>query len=368
MLKSILEANPERSVFIFPSPGSPWGYMFQRPQQLAKALAEQGNLVFYFGESSFPYEPDWSVRGAMEMARNLYLYSDGRQGTVLLEELRNREAYVWQYWPSQLNFAKKASSLGIRTIYDCIDHLTTFRPYAGIAKDFEKSLHHAQWLLATSKSIEEELIQNGYSPQLVPNGVSICDFVTSQAADWPELDKLKAQYKVIVGYYGAIAPWFDFELVQYAAKANPNWAFVIVGEVYAEVRSQVEGIQRQCANMYFMPRTSYNRIPALLAYFDIAILPFLINDITRSTSPVKIFEYMAGGKATVSTALPEVIGYEGVLVAEDKEQFQSSLVKAHRLMMDPVWPERIRQAAVAHTWDRRVSQVLRRLGENGCEA
>lgn len=367
-LQHILAANPDRSVFIFPSPGSPWGYMFQRPQQLATVLAEQGHVVFYFAEPSFPYEPDWSARGVMELARNLYLYNDGRQGAVLLEELRYRKVYVWQYWPSQFHFVKKASDMGARTIYDCIDHLTTFRAYTGIVDDFEASLNHANWLLATSKSIEEELVRNGHQPRLVPNGVRLCDFAARQVMDWPELDKIKAKYKVIVGYYGAIAPWFDFELVQHAAASNPDCAFVIVGEVYAEVLPHVTLMQEQSANVYIMPRISYGRIPVLLAYFDIAMLPFLINDITRSTSPVKIFEYMAGGKATVSTALPEVIGYEGVLVAESKEQFHQQLLKARQSMMVPTWSDRIRKVAADHTWECRADSVLRMLDEGGFEA
>lgn len=367
-LTRISERKGKKPLIVFPSPSCPWGYLFQRPQQIARTLAKQGFTVIYMVDTSYVHAPDWNVRGFIQIEERLYLYNDGRNGEYLKKHLNNERLLVWQYWPHQSKIIDNLFMIeNTIRLYDCIDHLTTFDPYERIQVDFIASIEKADLILATSKEIQESVMLQNKTSILTPNGVNIDDFKDITLADWPLLLDIKRSHNKIIGYYGAIASWFDFDLVVHAAKANPKWAFVIVGEVYSEVSQHVKKAQQQ-PNVIFIQRVSYEQIPLLLAYFDIAMLPFLINDITISTSPVKIFEYMAGGKVTVSTNLPEVRGYEAVLIANDKQQFQTRLLEAERMTEDPKLTGRIRENAAAHTWENRVNGVLLKLQEIGCES
>ncbi|WP_431811498.1 glycosyltransferase [Lysinibacillus sp. FW12] len=354
---NVIEGNKGK-IFIFPSPSCPWGYMFQRPQQIARALAKEGNIVFYIVDTSFPYEPDWYVRGLLEIEPNLYLFNDNKDGTTLIKSCANEQVFVWQYWPHQLKTINNWEGLytNLFKIYDCIDYIDTFDTYDNILKDFEKSVVDCNCLLATAKSIKNDLSIFNKDVLYLPNAVTIEDFMNYDLFDWPELEKVKAADKKIIGYYGAIAEWFDFDTVKYIAKSNPDWTIVLVGEVYPTVEMQVEEL-KQIGKVEVLKRVSYNKIPHLLSLFDVAILPFLINEITLSTSPVKVFEYLAGGKCVVSTPLPEVLEIEGVFIGDTKEEFEKQVKVALNIGAEMNHLEKLRNVAEQHTWQKRVKKI-----------
>src|SRR5205823_3980007 len=98
-----------------------------------------------------------------------------------------------------------------------------------------------------------------------------------------------------------------------------------------------------------------------LRHFDVATIPFVLNDITHATSPLKLFEYMAGHKPVVITAMHESMRYPGVLVANDAGTFAARLDEALRLGRDAGYRERIDRVARANTWDCRARQLLEAL-------
>lgn len=344
--------------FIFPLPACPWGYMFQRPQQLARALAEKGHLVIYMVDTSFPYAPDYDTRGLLKIKDNLYLYNDNLNGELLQKVNFDGNLIVWQYWPHQLSFIKNfISQKPIIKIYDCIDHLDTFTRYPGIEEDFKTSIMEADIVLATAKTIFNDLSKLRTDRILVPNGVCAEDFRLVANPIREELKYLRERNKVIVGYYGAIAEWFDFKLIKFCASANPDWTFLLVGEVYPSVEQQVRDLN-QFNNVIILPRVPYTEIPQLLSIFDIAMIPFLINDITINTSPVKVFEYMAGEKITVSTDLPEVRYFDYVYIAKNAKQFNSCLRQALEVKDDRQVKEKLWLQVIDNTWKKRVDAVL----------
>lgn len=348
----------EGKIFVFPSPSCPWGYMFQRPQQLARALAKEGYKVFYMVDTSFPYQPDWYVRGSLEIEPNLYLFNDNDCGKKLIEACKNKLLHVWQYWPHQLKTISiwKEMHNDIFKIYDCIDFIDTFDSYDGIINDFEKSILESDCLLATAKSIKKDLAKFNKEVLYVPNAVTLGDFLNYELFHWSILDELKEDQKKIIGYYGAIAEWFDFGTIIHLAKSNPDWWIVLVGEIYPTVENQVEDL-KQYNNIKILKRVSYNKIPHLLSLFDVAILPFVINDITLSTSPVKVFEYLAGGKNVVSAPLPEVLEIEGVFIGEEKEEFVKKVKLALDTSNEIERVEYLRKIAEQNTWQKRVKKI-----------
>jgi hypothetical protein len=90
----------------------------------------------------------------------------------------------------------------------------------------------------------------------------------------------------------------------------------------------------------------------------VAIIPFKVNDITHSTSPLKLFEYMAGHKPVVATAMHEVQRYNDVLIAHDSWEFIEKIEEALVLRNDLEFIARLDKMARENTWDSRVEQIL----------
>ncbi|WP_134683464.1 glycosyltransferase [Brevibacillus migulae] len=354
-------------IFIFPLPTCPWGYMFQRPQQIARALAEKGYTVLYLVDTNFPFSPDWDVRGVKQIEPNLYLYNDNASGRLLSQIKSKKDVVIWQFWPHQRKFVKNIEmhlSAPVTKIYDCIDHLSTFLSYERINEDFNISVKEADIVIATAKSIYKELIDIRKDTLLIQNGVRIEDFISFEERCWAQLEQLKTDTNIIAGYYGAIADWFDFSTVEFLARKNKDWTFLFVGEIYPEVEDKVNELKRY-NNVKFLPRVSYADIPQLLAAFDVALLPFLINDITVNTSPVKVYEYMAGRKLIVSSDLPEVRNLSPIFVARNHEEFHVKLHEAFQQKDNKLMQQQLLELAGENTWSKRIEAVLSPL-EKGC--
>ncbi|HUC93010.1 MAG TPA: glycosyltransferase, partial [Paenibacillus sp.] len=246
-----------------------------------------------------------------------------------------------------------------------LDHLTTFRQYKNIKKDFNISISEADLILATASSIYTNLKITRDDVMLVPNAVALEDFEKTRIYSLSKKDNkilrkiyaLKENSEVVVGYYGAIAEWIDFELIEYCAHKNPNWQFIFIGEMYPRIKAASK------FNIHYFERVDYYTLPYILECFDISIVPFLLNEITHNTSPVKIFEYMAGGKPIVSTNLPEAMKYRSVLIAGDKIGFEKKLHEALQCKNDQNYRMQLNKDAHNNTWLKRVSHILEVLVE-----
>src|SRR5205823_2010616 len=109
----------------------------------------------------------------------------------------------------------------------------------------------------------------------------------------------------IIGYYGAIADWFDAALVGVLARARPNWQFILIGSTFGCDLRPLNGQ----ANLHLLGEKPYPALPAFLHAFDIAIIPFKKLPLTEATNPVKLFEYLSAGKRVVATDLAELRQY-----------------------------------------------------------
>jgi glycosyltransferase involved in cell wall biosynthesis len=358
----IVSTSKNETVFVFPAPSCPWGYLFQRPQQLARAIAKSGYHVIYMVDTSFPEMPDWGVRGVQEIEKGIYLYNDGRNGRVLFEHNQDKKMVIWQYWPHQTKTLEPLThSASTIKIYDCIDHLDTFNSYPSINEDYKSSIQQANIVITSARSIFTEVSKVRADCILVPNGVNTDDFypdhersVKDTSGMWEQIGSTS---DIVIGYYGAIANWFDFDLIEWLADQNPQWTFLIVGEVYPGVLTQVDNLKRR-KNIILKPRVPYSEIPQLLDIFDVAMIPFTINDITLNTSPVKVYEYMAGGKQTVCSDMPEVRRLTGVYCAQSREQFQNLLHDAVESRDNANIIGQLLNAANDHSWISRIEGII----------
>src|ERR1019366_5094600 len=119
-------------------------------------------------------------------------------------------------------------------------------------------------------------------------------------------------------YFGAIADWIDLDLVYDGAKARPQYSFVLIGQVFGRDVSALEALP----NVRLLGNKPYADIPAYLYHFDACLIPFLLNQVTKATDPVKLYEYFSLGKPVVATNMAELAQCGDLLyIGHDAEDF-----------------------------------------------
>ena len=157
----------------------------------------------------------------------------------------------------------------------------------------------------------------------------------------------------VIGYLGGIDPWkMDVELLLHLARQHPEWSIALVGFVlFGFDLKKFSG----CSNIHVLGPKDYDRFPEYLKGMDVCIMPFPLNDITRNGDALKLYEYLAGGRAVISTSVPAARRFpEVVRIAETPATFVAAVEAA---LADP--PEAVakRVAAVRpHSWEARNRQ------------
>jgi GT2 family glycosyltransferase len=157
----------------------------------------------------------------------------------------------------------------------------------------------------------------------------------------------------IIGYIGAIADWFDVDLVADAATQRPDWQFVLVGGVFGADTS----VLRSLPNVHLLGQKPYATMPAYLYNFDVCIIPFKVNEITHATDPVKLYEYFSSGKPVVATDMREIRQYSSlVYLANNSSEFISKIESALAEEDVQLRMKRVETARV-ETWSSRYESV-----------
>ena len=164
-----------------------------------------------------------------------------------------------------------------------------------------------------------------------------------------------------MGYVGAIDRWFDVALLELCAQTYPGWEFVLAGSSVG----LPAGSLRPLPNLRLLGEIDYDRVPGLVAGFDVCIVPFLDNELTRCVNPVKAYEYLAAGKPVVATALPELAALEPGLVhvARSHDEFAGALSLALAEKDDAPLAARRRAWAAGHDWSARGRELLAAFGQ-----
>jgi glycosyltransferase involved in cell wall biosynthesis len=166
-----------------------------------------------------------------------------------------------------------------------------------------------------------------------------------------------------LGFYGVIDERLDLALIEAVAEARPEWQLVMAGPV---VKIDPETLPRR-PNIHWLGMQPYERLPYLVAAWDVCLMPFALNESTRFISPTKTLEYLAGEKPVVSTAVHDVLVLYGdvVRIAHGPMEF----VQACEETLDEP-PARRGQREVeslavvsSSSWDRTASSMVRLLEE-----
>lgn len=217
------------------------------------------------------------------------------------------------------------------------------------------------FVLTSANKLYNTALELGADPAKVfisKNAVNINDFEPRRRPS-SRMQEILSRGKPIIGYYGAIADWFDFDLLKTVVKNNPQWEFVVIGP-------ENENTKQLMAfdNFTYVPSISYADIPSYAQCWDVATIPFKINNVTLGTSPVKMFEYMAMGLPIVTTPMPECMLYDSVFVARDAAEFEQKIRDALAAKDDAAYQQTLAAEAAANTWDARVDDIVQIIDKN----
>ncbi len=348
-LDAILGRNEDAPGFVIFPPGIGWGVtLFQRPQQMALAFARMGYVVIYNLRSNNAE----MVEGFREYLPRMYLAQIPDQAIDVLTRVPRPLIITYVY-----NFDWSRRFPDAVTIYDHIDELEVFTAaYAltDLRRWHDDAVQHADLVTGSAGDLHSHLRERRSDAMLLPNGVDYGHFAYYRPGeDTPEdLEPILQLGRPVIGYYGALAEWLDYDLIRHSTQQLPDYEFVFIGPDYDGTlgRSRILDLP----NVTWLGPKPYTELPAYLERFDVATIPFQVSDVTHSVSPLKLFEYMAGGKPIVIPDLREAGGYPGVLIGHDAVEYVQRLRDAVALRDDAEYRSRLRATARNNTWDQRV--------------
>lgn len=322
-----------------------WETMKQRPQYLLEALAAAGHEVWFVDPR---LEEPRSVNERIHLVPSIR--ETPRSGVIIYTHFAPNGTLIERYTDRVV-------------IYDLLDDLAIYEPNeVGMPSEQTVRHHHpklvqsADVVIASNPVLLERHRSERTDMVLVENGVDVERF----DAEGPVADVLPEGE--IVGYHGALAPWFDFDLVGAVAGLRPDLDFVLVGPVDPEVRDEARKLRRR-GNITLIPSQSSEQIADFVRGFTVGVLPFVVDEMTRAVTPLKMYEYLACGVPMVGTPLPACVNEPAVDTASSANDFAAAIDAA--LSLSPGDRLDLRRRALTADWSRRVTPLLDRLRGTG---
>lgn len=354
-LEEILLKHAGRKIIVF-RPLVDWDLpLFQRPHHIAARLARQGFLYFYCTPNAYD-----GMDGFREIEDGLYLTNqfDLVSGLYM-------EKFIHLYSTDNhcsLDYVRGQQRNLARIVYEYIDEIDPTISGVEIPQyvwDKHNALIEDESVVciaSADKLYQEVLEKRSGNAALVTNGVEYEHFTSELASGVPtDIADWVQSGKPIVGYFGALATWFDYELVEKCARTYPECNFLLLGWDYDGTlgKSNLAALN----NVRVIGPIPYKRLPEYARFFDISTIPFKINAVTESTSPIKLFEYMSMGKPIVTTDMPECRKYKSVMIGRDHSSYVSLIGAALDRRTDADYKKLLHEEALANTWDAKAKVI-----------
>ncbi|OPY61762.1 MAG: putative teichuronic acid biosynthesis glycosyltransferase TuaH [Pelotomaculum sp. PtaU1.Bin065] len=247
-------------------------------------------------------------------------------------------------------------------VYYCIDELKGYREVDRnvFEKDETELLRRADCVVTCSAELNEIKKKSNPHTYYIPHGVEWAHFRSALNPQLPIPRDIEEFRKPIIGFYGFISDdWIDFALLDHMAVVHPEWSVVLIGRSKGDINKRLK-----TANIHFLGIRSFEELPAYNKAFDVSIIPFVINQLTMSSNPLKLFEYLSSGKPVVSVDIPEVRNHAAwVKIASSHEQFVRHIEEC--LLEDTLECRLMRSDAMRNeTWENRIDLLSRIINEH----
>lgn len=365
-IESILKNNKYDRIILW---RSSFGYnvpLFQRPQHIANNLAKNKCLVFYEVTTMTD-----KVKTLRKHSHNIFLinFNNKALNKILMQELKkvNKPKYVQLYstdWKLSVDNIKNYMDNGFGFIYEYIDDIS---PELAGTKNIPQNIidkynfvmdNKDVYVVVTADALEKDVISHRGKTNMVfsSNGVDY-DFFKTYNKNYKyerEFQEILNKKKPIIMYYGALAKWFDYDLIKKLAHTN-KYSIVLFGIKYDESFDEAMNNEK---NIYFMGPRDYKVLKEYAKCADVLTIPFVINNITLATSPVKIFEYMALHKPIVTTDMPECRKYKSVFIGHNHDEFIKKIDEALKLKNDKKYIALLDKEARKNDWSKKAKAII----------
>jgi O-antigen biosynthesis protein len=361
----------------------PWDFLWQRPQQIASRLANNGdNVLFFQGPIVLstsllkrPVEGEGKIFLVKSVSKNLkvaslFFFPFSGKGDFFTRKLA---LFNYNMILRNCNFKPDAAifcspffnslleplrSKGVPIVYDCLDDFSAFHSTVSILErlNAEKYLtDRSSVVIAASKILYERLRKINSNCYYVPNAADfeIFNKATRNYQRPVEIENLRYP---IIGYIGAVFRWVDIELLCKLSEAHPEYSILLIGPVHFGL----DDLKKR-KNIRILGSKKFDLLPRYLSFMDVCLIPFTINKLTVASNPIKLYEYLAAGKPVVSTALPDVQinASDIVYIGKNHEDFIRKVemaVEETRHKDSALIAKRINFAKV-NSWDARVQTI-----------
>jgi len=354
-----------------------WDFRWQRPQQISVQFADHGHRVFYLSIDTIGIEKRNAVYS--DIAENIQI-RELRPNVWWVKLCSNKPLNAYrntmdeldiQYLEYSIEALKRRFSINYTVsildlpfwaplvirlsknvmIYDCMDDHSGFSTNAPeMLQQEQLAFNHSNLVVTTSQRLDDKIKAQNVNSLLIRNAGQFEHFSQKPERLAEEISRIKGP---IIGYYGAISEWFDIDLIAQLAQRNKQWTFVLVGDTYGCDITTIAKLE----NVIFTGEKPYVELPSYLYGFDVCLIPFIINELTLATNPVKVYEYLASGKAVVATPMPELKMIDNyVKLASNVEEFEKAIQES--LLPSDQLKQPIRQQfAMENSWKSRYEQL-----------
>lgn len=349
-----------------------WNFVYQRPQHLMERFAKH-NRVFFIEEPVF----DQSGKPFMEVnkdGQNLWIikphlihgYSPDEnvfQQKILLSSFYDE--YViknyahWYYTPMALIISNHLQPEMI--IYDCMDELSNFNFAPPELKQREKELFRVADLVFTGGHNLYKAKKNAHNNIFpFPSSIDKGHFEKARSIRKEPADQVNLSHPIF-GFYGVVDERFDIDILREVATRKPQWSFVIIGPVIKIDPATLP----QLGNIHYLGARNYEVLPYYLSGWDIAMIPFLLNDSTKYISPTKTPEYLAAGVPVISSSIVDVVNPYAVNnlihIADDADAFIDKAEKELAVTDKKSWIDRVDFFLKENSWDQTWREMMQHI-------
>ena len=347
-----------------------WDFVYQRPQHLMAGFARDHRVLFW-EEPNYRdgvNQPTLQSRtcphtGVVILTPHIGTQDRSMETAILvtlvdevLTDLRGT-LVRWYYTPMMLPFSDHL--LADCTVYDCMDELSAFRHAPPELLNLEEKLLAAADIVFTGGSSLYEAKRDRHSNvHAFPSSIDAAHFARARGI-LSQPDDQAAISSPRLGFCGVIDERMDLGLVAATADAHPDWSLVMIGPVVKIDEADLP----QRANIHYRGSKPYAELPSYMAGWDVALMPFAINEATRFISPTKTPEYLAAGCTVVSTPVVDVVRHYGDLAAVEVASTPEAFVAAcevaleRRRNSDPAWRDEADAILAQTSWTKTVRDM-----------
>jgi glycosyltransferase involved in cell wall biosynthesis len=348
-----------------------WGFVFQRPNHLLTRFSKHQRVFFIeepvfndaeeklhienYNDNLFVVTP-YLKHGLKESE---LIEKQQKYVNILLLEMKVNRYFSWYYTPMALAFTSHLSPE--ITIYDCMDELSAFKfAPPDITVKEQVLFNKADIVFTGGHSIYEHKKHKHHNIHPFPSSIDKHHFGKARIIEQDPEDQQHIPHPRF-GFFGVIDERFDTELIAEVAKERPDWHFVMLGPVVKIDPAQLPNYE----NIHYLGGKKYEDLPHYISGWDVALVPFALNESTRFISPTKTPEYLAAGKPVISTPIRDVVSPYGdnklVHIVTNAQEF----IKASELELNKKrrtgWLKKVDDFLAFNSWDRTWSQMVRHI-------